>query len=67
MPDLWGEPARVQFRVATGIAPSVQALAQAQWREAQHALLLPIPYFHLVFTLASCPQCGAPLESAPAL
>src|SRR5712691_645366 len=31
--------------------PKCQALAQAQWREAQHALLLPIPYFHLVFTL----------------
>jgi len=26
-------------------------LAQAQWREAQQALLLPTPYFHLVFTL----------------
>jgi hypothetical protein len=31
--------------------PKCQALAQAQWREAQQALLLPIPYFHLVFTL----------------
>src|SRR5262245_37324799 len=31
--------------------PECQALAQAQWREAQQALLLPIPYFHLVFTL----------------
>ncbi len=31
--------------------PKCQALAQAQWRAAQHALLLPIPYFHLVFTL----------------
>jgi len=30
--------------------PKCQALAQAQWCEAQHALLLPIPYFHLVFT-----------------
>jgi hypothetical protein len=31
--------------------PKCQALAQAQWREAQQALLLPIPYYHLVFTL----------------
>jgi hypothetical protein len=31
--------------------PKCQALAQAQWCEAQQALLLPIPYFHLVFTL----------------
>jgi hypothetical protein len=31
--------------------PKCQALAQAQWREAQQAFLLPIPYFHLVFTL----------------
>lgn len=26
-------------------------MAQTAWREAQQALLLPIPYFHLVFTL----------------
>jgi hypothetical protein len=31
--------------------PKCQALAQAQWREAQQALLLPLPYFPLVFTL----------------
>jgi Putative transposase/Transposase zinc-binding domain len=31
--------------------PKCQALAQAQWREAQRALLLPVPYFHVVFTL----------------
>jgi Putative transposase/Transposase zinc-binding domain len=31
--------------------PKCQSLAQAQWREAQQALLLPTPYFHLVFTL----------------
>ena len=28
-----------------------QSLDQAKWREAQHAVLLPIPYFHVVFTL----------------
>ena len=26
-------------------------MAQTAWREAQQALLLPIPYFHLVFTV----------------
>jgi putative transposase/transposase-like zinc-binding protein len=31
--------------------PKCQALAQASWRAAQQALLLPIPYFHVVFTL----------------
>jgi len=31
--------------------PKCQALAQANWRQAQQALLLPIPYFHVVFTL----------------
>jgi hypothetical protein len=31
--------------------PKCQSLAQAQWREAQQALLLPTPYFHLVLTL----------------
>src|ERR1041384_3704372 len=31
--------------------PKCQAPAQAQWREAQQDVLLPIPYFHLVFTL----------------
>src|ERR1700754_4114132 len=31
--------------------PKCQSLAQAQWREAQQALLLPTSYFHLVFTL----------------
>jgi Putative transposase/Transposase zinc-binding domain len=31
--------------------PKCESLAQAAWRDAQQALLLPIPYFHLVFTL----------------
>jgi hypothetical protein len=31
--------------------PKCQAVAQAAWRQAQQALLLPIPYFHVVFTL----------------
>jgi hypothetical protein len=31
--------------------PKCESLAQAAWRDAQQALLLPIPYFHLVFTV----------------
>jgi len=31
--------------------PQCQSLDQAKWREAQRAVLLPIPYFHVVFTL----------------
>jgi hypothetical protein len=31
--------------------PKCQALARAQWLERREAELLPIPYFHLVFTL----------------
>lgn len=31
--------------------PQCQALPQARWRAAQRALLLPVPYFHVVFTL----------------
>ena len=31
--------------------PKCESLAQAAWRDAQQALLLPIPYFHVVFTV----------------
>lgn len=31
--------------------PKCQALASARWVEARRAELLPVPYFHLVFTL----------------
>jgi hypothetical protein len=31
--------------------PKCQALARAQWLQAREAELLPIPYFHIVFTL----------------
>jgi hypothetical protein len=31
--------------------PKCQALAQAEWLQRREAELLPIPYFHLVFTL----------------
>src|SRR5437667_10165266 len=44
-------------RVATGIAPSVRARAARDWLAGREADLLPIGYFHLVFTL--------PAEIAP--
>lgn len=31
--------------------PKCQSLARAQWIEDRHAELLPVPYFHVVFTL----------------
>jgi hypothetical protein len=31
--------------------PKCQALARADWLEARQAELLPVPYFHVVFTL----------------
>ena len=31
--------------------PKCQGLARAQWLADRHAELLPVPYFHLVFTL----------------
>jgi hypothetical protein len=38
--------------------PKCQALASARWVEARRAELLPVPYFHLVFTL---PEALRPL------
>ena len=38
--------------------PKCQALARARWLEARAGELLPVPYFHVVFTL---PGCLAPL------
>ena len=31
--------------------PKCQGRARAQWLKAEQALLLPVPYFHVVFTL----------------
>ena len=31
--------------------PKCQGLARAEWLEARHAELLPVPYFHVVFTV----------------
>ena len=37
--------------VATAIVPKCQGLARAQWLADRQAELLPVPYFHVVFTL----------------
>lgn len=34
--------------------PKCQATARAKWMEARSAELLPVPYFHVVFTLPAC-------------
>ena len=36
---------------ATGTAPSAKAAAAKQWLADRQAELLPVPYFHVVFTL----------------
>lgn len=38
--------------------PKCQSLAKVQWLEAREAELLPVQYFHVVFTL---PECLAPV------
>jgi hypothetical protein len=45
--------------------PKCQILKQALWAEAQEALLLPTPYFQIVFTLP--PQLHAFFRRAPAV
>ena len=37
--------------VAIATCPKCQGSARAQWLAAEQALLLPVPYFHVVFTL----------------
>jgi len=38
--------------------PKCQTLAKERWLAARQAELLPVPYFHLVFTLPHAPQCA---------
>ena len=38
--------------------PKCQSLAKAQWIEQRNAELLPVQYFHVVFTI---PECLAPI------
>ena len=47
--------------------PQCQGVAAAAWLEAQEALLLPVPYFHLVFTLPHGLKPADPAEPAHAL
>ena len=37
--------------VVIAIAQNVRGAARAQWLAARQAELLPVPYFHVVFTL----------------
>ncbi len=46
-----GTPRPVYNSCRNRHCPKCESLAQAAWRDAQQALLLPIPYFHLVFTV----------------
>ena len=47
--------------------PKCQALARAEWLEQREAELLPIPYFHVVFTLARGDRRLGAAEQATAL
>ena len=44
-------PASPTIPAATGTVPKCQGLARAQWLADRQAELLPVPYFHLVFTM----------------
>ena len=44
--------------------PTCQATAAARWLEARAAELLPVPYFHIVFTLPGCPRPDRTGQSA---
>lgn len=44
--------------------PKCQGLARAEWLEARQAELLPVPYFHVVFTL---PTAAAEIGAAAVL
>jgi len=42
---------RLQIAAAIGTAPSGQGAAARQWLAEREAELLPVPYFHVVYTL----------------
>ena len=44
-------PASPTTPAATATVPKCQGLARAEWLAARQAELLPVPYFHVVFTL----------------
>src|ERR1700716_4250370 len=46
--------------------PKCQGLARAEWLEARQAELLPVPYFHVVFTWRSRARlCRTPVAVPP--
>ena len=46
--------------------PKCQGLARAQWLEDRQAELLPVPYFHVVFTLpAPIAEVASGMKTAP--
>jgi hypothetical protein len=44
--------------------PKCQSLARAEWLAERQAELLPVPYFHVVFTVPAHPL-AAPIGSSP--
>jgi hypothetical protein len=47
-----GRPRRIAYNSCRNRhCPKCQGTERARWMAAEHALLLPVPYFHLVFTL----------------
>jgi hypothetical protein len=49
--DFCGREHPVYCSCSNRHCPKCQQLAKAKWLEARHAELLPVPYFHAVFTL----------------
>jgi hypothetical protein len=45
------QSASLTTRAATVTVPNARGLARAQWLADRQAELLPVPYFHVVFTL----------------
>ena len=52
--DHCGREAPVYNSCRNRHCPKCQSLDQALWVEAQARNLLPVPYFHMVFTLPHC-------------
>ena len=47
--------------------PKCQSLAQARWIEGRLGRLLPVHYFHVVFTLLACPLVAPGRDRHPLL
>ena len=48
---------------ATGIAPSARARRRSEWLAEREAELLPVPYFHVVFTLPAADRATSPTRT----